>query len=155
MLVGLLGSCEILANDLMQYHGVPAVRIHGDMAQYERTGALEAQGCWWKGEASEESRRDEVTGQVKHLGHFLRARLSKVARALFFAPQMSLHVGWTSRCLFKQQRVAGHRLLAVFLTHCMPTSVSLGALACVPAIAGSGVSPAAQAPKHTVPNNFN
>ena len=26
----------------MQYHGVPAVRIHGDMAQYERTGALEA-----------------------------------------------------------------------------------------------------------------
>ncbi|CAE6928594.1 RH14 [Symbiodinium sp. CCMP2456] len=35
-------SCEILANDLMQYHGVPAVRIHGDMAQYERTGALEA-----------------------------------------------------------------------------------------------------------------
>lgn len=35
-------SCEILANDLMQYHGVPAVRIHGDMAQYERTAALEA-----------------------------------------------------------------------------------------------------------------
>lgn len=36
------GSCEILANDLMQYHGVPAVRIHGDMAQYERSAALEA-----------------------------------------------------------------------------------------------------------------
>ena len=40
------GSCEILANDLMQYHGVPAVRIHGDMAQYERTGALEAMAQW-------------------------------------------------------------------------------------------------------------
>merc|ERR1712151_75494 len=34
-------SAEILANDLQGYHGVPAVRIHGDMAQYERTNALE------------------------------------------------------------------------------------------------------------------
>ena len=46
------GSCEILANDLMQYHGVPAVRIHGDMAQYERSAALEVQmgrtrWCGW------------------------------------------------------------------------------------------------------------
>eukprot|EP00931_Biecheleriopsis_adriatica_P088859 TRINITY_DN63093_c0_g1_i1.p1 TRINITY_DN63093_c0_g1~~TRINITY_DN63093_c0_g1_i1.p1 ORF type:complete len:610 (-),score=120.50 TRINITY_DN63093_c0_g1_i1:76-1905(-) len=35
-------SCEILANDLIHYHGVPACRLHGDMAQYERTSALEA-----------------------------------------------------------------------------------------------------------------
>jgi len=35
-------SAEVLANELMSYHGIPAVRIHGDMAQYERTGALEA-----------------------------------------------------------------------------------------------------------------
>mmetsp|Transcript_77443 Transcript_77443/g.160940 ORF Transcript_77443/g.160940 Transcript_77443/m.160940 type:complete len:298 (+) Transcript_77443:1-894(+) len=35
-------SAEVLANELMNYHGLPAVRIHGDMAQYERTGALEA-----------------------------------------------------------------------------------------------------------------
>ncbi|CAE8611058.1 unnamed protein product, partial [Polarella glacialis] len=35
-------SCEDLATSLMQTYGVPVVRIHGDMAQYERTGALEA-----------------------------------------------------------------------------------------------------------------
>lgn len=35
-------SAEVLACELMQYYGVPAVRIHGDLAQYERTAALEA-----------------------------------------------------------------------------------------------------------------
>eukprot|EP00416_Gambierdiscus_australes_P025449 CAMPEP_0171063640 /NCGR_PEP_ID=MMETSP0766_2-20121228/5793_1 /TAXON_ID=439317 /ORGANISM="Gambierdiscus australes, Strain CAWD 149" /LENGTH=557 /DNA_ID=CAMNT_0011519577 /DNA_START=78 /DNA_END=1748 /DNA_ORIENTATION=+ len=35
-------SAEVLANDLINYYGVPAVRIHGDMAQYERTRALDA-----------------------------------------------------------------------------------------------------------------
>mmetsp|Transcript_76557 Transcript_76557/g.155393 ORF Transcript_76557/g.155393 Transcript_76557/m.155393 type:complete len:271 (-) Transcript_76557:157-969(-) len=35
-------SAEDLATSLMQYYGVPAVRIHGDMAQYERTAALES-----------------------------------------------------------------------------------------------------------------
>jgi len=35
-------SCEMLANALMQQYGVPAVRIHGDLAQWERSAALEA-----------------------------------------------------------------------------------------------------------------
>eukprot|EP00933_Yihiella_yeosuensis_P010261 TRINITY_DN11661_c1_g2_i1.p1 TRINITY_DN11661_c1_g2~~TRINITY_DN11661_c1_g2_i1.p1 ORF type:complete len:405 (+),score=78.03 TRINITY_DN11661_c1_g2_i1:77-1216(+) len=35
-------SAEVLAQELMRYHRVPAVRIHGDMAQADRTRALEA-----------------------------------------------------------------------------------------------------------------
>mmetsp|Transcript_111839 Transcript_111839/g.316345 ORF Transcript_111839/g.316345 Transcript_111839/m.316345 type:complete len:582 (+) Transcript_111839:76-1821(+) len=35
-------SAEELASQLSSYHGLPAVRIHGDMAQYERTSALDS-----------------------------------------------------------------------------------------------------------------
>jgi len=35
-------NCEMLATELTGYYGVRAVRIHGDMAQYERTAALDA-----------------------------------------------------------------------------------------------------------------
>mmetsp|Transcript_54593 Transcript_54593/g.157928 ORF Transcript_54593/g.157928 Transcript_54593/m.157928 type:complete len:487 (-) Transcript_54593:51-1511(-) len=35
-------SAEELVNELTGYHGLQAVRIHGDLAQYERTSALDA-----------------------------------------------------------------------------------------------------------------